>query len=104
MKRIRYTAQHRAKVVNAFRQSGMTRRQFAERHGVKVGTLSGWLHKYGKNDVRFVRVESPRPEQETVRNSPVAATLVFGDRLHVHVDELPPPSYLAELATCLLPC
>ena len=32
-----------------FRTSRLTRRQFAERHGLNPGTLRQWIHRFGPN-------------------------------------------------------
>ena len=45
MGRSRYTQQYREKVLDAFEQSGMTCRAFAQQCGVKYQTFATWMQK-----------------------------------------------------------
>ena len=45
MGRSRYTQQYRDKVLDAFEQSGMTYRAFAQHCGVKYQTFATWVQK-----------------------------------------------------------
>ena len=60
------SAEERSKLVNRYRRSGLTRREFCEREGVSRSTLSNWLHAYeAEAEVRFVELATKTGRQET---------------------------------------
>jgi transposase-like protein len=93
----RSTPASRAKLVAAYRASGLTQAEFAERRGINVATLQSWLYR------RDRRAARPSVEPVTfleVRGAERPTTghvaLVLGD-VRVELEALPPPAYLAEL-------
>jgi len=97
----RSTPASRAKLVAAYRASGMTQVAFAERHGLKVATLQSWLYRRDRSAGR--RSKEPVTFLEVRTADPPAAgsvVLVLGD-VRVELEALPPPSYLAELYRAL---
>ncbi len=63
--RRRYPAERRQQLLAAFRESGMTRRAFARREGMRYTTLCTWVEKEAKTAgqaeavVRFAEVAVP---------------------------------------------
>ena len=93
----RSTPASRAKLVAAYRASGMTQAEFAERRGINVSTLQSWLYRRDRRaakpsaaPVTFLEVRAA--DQPTAGR----VVLMLGD-VRVELEALPPPSYLAEL-------
>ncbi len=93
----RSTPASRAKLVAAYRASGLTQAEFAERRGIKVSTLQSWLYRRerraGNRDgqpVTFLEVRAAN------RRTTGHVVLVVGD-VRIELEALPPPAYLAEL-------
>ncbi len=53
-----FTGEERAEWVSRFRSSGLTQPQFAQAHGLKLGTLQRWL--YGRGLIPAVKRKLPR--------------------------------------------
>ena len=55
----RSTPEERARLVSGYRRSKLTQREFAEREGITLSTLQGWLYRRTKDKAaggRFVGV------------------------------------------------
>lgn len=66
----RFTPEQRARLLTRYRASGLTQREFAERAGVTLSALQGWLYRRGKSSApcgRFVEVVPPVPATATER-------------------------------------
>jgi hypothetical protein len=89
----------RRELVTAFRRSGLSQREFAEREGIKVTTLQSWLyHPSERKDAAvpspgFVRVEG-EADGSGVR-------IEVGGAVVVHLLTLPEPEYIARLVRAL---
>jgi transposase-like protein len=60
------TPEQRARLVARYRASGLTQREFAEREGVTLSALQGWLYRRGKSSAscgRFVEVVPATPTE-----------------------------------------
>jgi transposase-like protein len=44
----RFSAAERARLLTLYRQSGLTQKDFAEQHGLKLTALRQWLYRPGK--------------------------------------------------------
>jgi transposase-like protein len=61
--RRRWTSKQRQQLVAQYRQSQLTQRQFATRHGIGLSTLSKWLRRKGNlivPPVKFQEVTLPQ--------------------------------------------
>jgi transposase-like protein len=80
--------------------SGITQKAFAQSHGVRTDTFRSWLYQLRREAAAadsqstpcFVEVDTSR-----VHSSSQSVTLELGD-VRVHLDALPEPGWLAELA------
>lgn len=55
------TAQQIQSLLEEYRRSGLSRREFAERQNIPVTTLDYWRHKHSQPRLLEVTVEAPRP-------------------------------------------
>ena len=64
----RYTAEDRERLITEQAQSGMTKKAFCEREGIRLGTFHGWSRKRGvmRRPSRFAEVELPTCVQAAV--------------------------------------
>lgn len=71
-RRHRATPEEVKQWVEAFRQSGLTRKEFAGRHGINLWTLRNWLQRFPKKGANrkaqgpdsLVELENPLPKQQ----------------------------------------
>ena len=92
-------------LVEKFESSeGLTQKEFAQHHGLKVTTFRYWLYQLRKEKsqdgekpvpVRFVELEVEPPDVAGVN-----AVVDLG-AVQMHLDTLPDPRWLAELAACV---
>ena len=59
--RLRYSAEQKATLVEAYQTSGLSGPRFAEMHGVKYQTLAGWLQKRKKSGKSAGSAGPPHP-------------------------------------------
>src|SRR6478609_1131326 len=59
--RLRYSAEQRATLVEAYQSSGLSGPRFAAIHGVKYQTLAGWLQKHKKSASSAGSAAPPHP-------------------------------------------
>jgi transposase-like protein len=81
-------------LVEDFKASGKTQREYAKEHGIKTATLQYWvgrLRKAKKQKVqnRFVEISIPQTEN-------VGAVQITADGVSVSLSNLPPARWLAE--------
>jgi len=67
-----FPGEERAEWVSRFRSSGLTQPQFAQAHGLKLGTLQRWL--YGRGLIPAVKRKSPRVGVEVGGTGPTGRT------------------------------
>ncbi len=67
MPRRRRSADEWAKIINRYRRSGLTQREFCEREGVSTGALQHWLYRAPKAKPKFVEVLEADPRQKHCR-------------------------------------
>ena len=96
----RRTPQQRAELVAAFKRSGLTQRDFAEREGVKLTALQACIYRpslpaVGRHDrpPRFVRVENDAPA--------VGVRVQVGADVVIHLGTMPEPEFVARLVRAL---
>lgn len=94
-------ARERREVVAAFQASGLSQAEFAQRHGVKVGTLRCWLYSARREGVpegttpRFIEVTAAGPPGAP--RSGAVLVLRMGAVI-VELRELPPPEWLVAVS------
>jgi transposase-like protein len=97
--RARFSAAGRARLLTLYRESGLTQRDFAEQHGIKLTALRQWLYRPGKQALQAkplfqeLIVAPPTPgwaaemtlgKAVTVRLSQEAAAMFFNQLLERH--------------------
>lgn len=88
--RLRYTAECKQELIEAYEASGLSGPKFAELHGVKYQTLVSWLKKRrragagGQALVAFVPAELEHEPRGHAGTLPVELLLPDGMRLVVH--------------------
>lgn len=95
----RFSPAERAHLLTLYRQSGLTQRDFAERHGLKLTALRQWLYRPGKQSAEAkplfqeLIVAPPAPgwtaemtlgKAVTVRLSQAAVAMLFNQLLERH--------------------
>jgi hypothetical protein len=98
----RYRPDERARLVLAFRASGLKQKDFAVREGITVGALQNWLYSPKAKltpgppaQGGFVRVVGARA-------SPQDAVVVrLGEAVAIAFESMPDANYLAALARAL---
>jgi hypothetical protein len=102
MQRRRYRPEERARLVAAFRASGLMQKTFAAREGITVSALQNWLYSPKAKHAReppvgggFVRVVGAKP----VAGGGV--TVRIGESVSVAFDAPPEANYLAVLLRAL---
>jgi hypothetical protein len=98
MQNKRRSPEERARLVSAFRASGLKQREFAQREGITVSALQNWLYcpkgrKTARPSAGFVRVLGARPDGNTVVRLGTAVSIEFA--------ATPEANYLAALARAL---
>jgi hypothetical protein len=94
----RRTRTQRLDFVAAFRRSGLSQRAFAEREGIKLSTLQGWIYRPSRVTSRrepvprFVRVEG---------EAAAGVRIQVGTEVVVHLGALPEPEYVVRLVRAL---
>jgi hypothetical protein len=83
-------------LLTEYRASGLTQREFAERHGIKACTLQKRLYPQRRRRRAFVRVE--------VASQPDNIEIVVAGDLVVRCGRLPEPEYVARLRLALASC
>lgn len=64
MDKQKWSAGEIRRLIEEFRSSGLTRRQFSQRHGIAVTTLDYWRHRR-KSKPRLVPVAVEAPQAES---------------------------------------
>jgi transposase-like protein len=67
MPRRRRSAEQWAKIIERYRRSGLTQREFCEREGVSTGALQHWLYRAPKAKPKFVEVLETSPRAKDRR-------------------------------------
>lgn len=102
MPRKHRSPEERARLVVAFRRSGLSQAQFAAREGITISALQSWLYKPRKNVAAaspdaagFLRVVGA---ERRLRGE---VTIHVGEHMAIAFDVAPEPGYLAALARAL---
>lgn len=88
--RLRYTAEQKQALVDAYEASGLSGPRFAALHGVNYQTLVSWLKKRRQDDLdhpalrSLVPAELAGPSQRVAAVLPMEILLPCGVRLAVH--------------------
>lgn len=109
---VRRTREERAQIIARFRRSGLTRREFAQSIGLKLGTLDGWLAKHKAETRRLstadgpalVRVTPTEPSSMIAERKAGSMPSEDADGVVVLFASLPSPEYLASVAQALQRC
>ena len=68
-RRPRWTPQERAQLVAAYQASGLTQREFAQQHGVKLGTFQQWVYR-PRSPHRVTRRNKPAFQEISITEVP----------------------------------
>ena len=96
--------------VEAASVSGSTLLAYAQEHGVSVHTLRHWRRKLRDEASGLAAVAIPetrRPSFVALKVAtpgsvhPRGVALTIGSEIRLHLDELPPPTWLAEISLAM---
>jgi hypothetical protein len=95
----RRSLEERARLVAAFRASGLTQQQFADGEGIKVSALQSWLYKPTAR--RSAKPGSPGFVRVVEARADGGAVVRIGDAASITFDAAPSANYLAALLRAL---
>ena len=104
MARKRWRRERWISVVREFESSGMTQRDFAQRHRLKLPTLQSWIYKLRREEdleapeLRFGEITGAEPSA----GGPGIASVGWPGGAQVVFNELPDAAYMASLLRCLM--
>ena len=80
------------------RPKGVTQVEFASKHGVNLGTLQSWLYRLRRDQSAMTR-HKPAPRFIEIETPVAPLVRVRVGAVCVDFETLPPPAWVAELAS-----